>query len=250
VSLVTNNNKEEWFKVWFNSPYYHILYRHRNEEEAARLLDNLIALFNPPSGSPVLDLGCGRGRHSVYLNEKGFDVTGIDISEENIAFNKQFENDKLKFFVHDMRKVFSPGYFVFIFNLFTSFGYFENDDDNQKTVSAAAADLKQDGIFLIDYLNCHKVLNELEAEEVKIVDDIEFHIQRGFDGKFITKNIFIEDFEDEFNFKEKVRALQLNEFEQYFKNAGLEIIFLAGNYNLERFDVNNSPRLIIAGKKS
>ncbi|MGI8893296.1 MAG: class I SAM-dependent methyltransferase [Bacteroidia bacterium] len=250
MSLVTNkNSKQEWFKLWFNSPYYHILYRHRNEAEAARFLDNLINHFKPAPGSSILDLGCGRGRHSVYLNERGFDVTGVDISEENIAFNKQYENEHLKFFVHDMREVFQPESFSFIFNLFTSFGYFENDEDNQKTVNAAAKDLKEDGIFLIDYLNVNKVLNELEREEIKIVDEIEFHIRRGFDGKFITKNITFEDFEDEFNYQEKVRALPLPDFEEYFKKAGLKIVHLSGNYNLQPYDAENSPRLIIAGTK-
>lgn len=235
--------------MWFNSPYYHILYRHRNEEEAAKFLNNIIDHFNPASGSPVLDLGCGRGRHSIYLSERGFDVTGIDISEENIAFNKQFENEHLKFYVHDMREVFKKDSFVFIINLFTSFGYFENDEDNQQTVSAAAEDLKEGGIFLIDYLNCEKVLKELSIEEVKVVDNIEFRITRGFDGKFITKNISFEDFEDEFNYREKVRALQLSDFEKYFEKAGLKIIHLSGNYQLEPFDSLNSPRLIIAGIK-
>ena len=235
--------------MWFNSPYYHILYRHRNEEEAAQFLNNIIDHFKPAPGSPVLDLGCGRGRHSVYLNEKGFDVTGVDISEENIAFNKQYENEQLKFFVHDMRQVFKKDAFVFIINLFTSFGYFEKDEDNQRTINSAAEDLKEGGILLIDYLNCHKVLNELAVEEVKTVDDIEFHIVRGFDGKFITKNITFEDFEDEFNYQEKVRALQLSDFEKYFENAGLKIIHLSGNYRLETFDAVNSPRLIIAGIK-
>src|SRR5688500_2509825 len=117
--------EQEWFSTWFDSPYYHILYNNRDEQEAEQFMDKLLAYLHPKPHEKVLDLACGKGRHSVYLNQKGFDVTGIDLSEQSIAYARQFENERLHFAVHDMREVYQPETFDFILNLFTSFGYFE-----------------------------------------------------------------------------------------------------------------------------
>jgi len=64
------------------SEYYRMLYRHRGEEEARLFINNIISLLKLPPGSTILDCGCGRGRHSIYLAEKGLEVTGIDICGE------------------------------------------------------------------------------------------------------------------------------------------------------------------------
>ena len=78
-----------WIEDWFGSDYYSLLYQHRDEEEAGRFLNNLIMLLKIPSGSQILDCGCGRGRHAVYLGKKGFEVTGLDISEKSILSAKK-----------------------------------------------------------------------------------------------------------------------------------------------------------------
>ncbi len=73
-----------WFKDWFNSPYYHQLYFNRDEKEAAAFIDKLINYLQPAPNASMLDVACGKGRHSIHLAEKGFDVTGIDLSEDSI----------------------------------------------------------------------------------------------------------------------------------------------------------------------
>src|SRR3954449_2448025 len=73
-----------WFKEWFNSPYYHQLYFNRDMSEAAAFIDKLITHLKPAPGSTMLDVACGKGRHSLQLANKGFDVTGIDLSEDSI----------------------------------------------------------------------------------------------------------------------------------------------------------------------
>ncbi len=111
-----------WFENWFDSPYYHVLYKHRDFSEAELFIDKLIKYFNPNSNSRFLDLGCGKGRHSIYLNKKGYNAVGIDLSEENIAGASQFENENLKFCVEDMRNMDRTNQFDYVLNLFTSFG--------------------------------------------------------------------------------------------------------------------------------
>src|SRR5688572_11147253 len=93
----------DWYKDWFNSAFYHKLYFERDEAEAEAFIDRLLQHLSLPAGSRILDVACGKGRHSKYLSEKGLDVTGIDISFDSIMEAKTFENDHLHFYQHDMR---------------------------------------------------------------------------------------------------------------------------------------------------
>ena len=128
--------EKEWFSTWFDTSYYHVLYRHRNDEEAATFIKHLINKLNLPKNSSVLDLACGKGRHSVMLHQAGFDVLGVDLSKNSISLAKQNEEDKLSFEVHDMRETMENKQFDAVFNLFTSFGYFDNSNENKKVVDA------------------------------------------------------------------------------------------------------------------
>ena len=116
--------KIEWFDTWFSSPYYHILYKNRDFKEAKDFLDNLSVFLNLKPTDHILDLACGRGRHAIYLNKKGFNVVGVDLSEENISEARKFENEKLQFFTHDMIYVFKKNSFDYIFNFFHKFWIF------------------------------------------------------------------------------------------------------------------------------
>lgn len=240
---------EGWFENWFDSAYYHILYQHRDFCEAEFFIDNLINYLQPKSSSKFLDLGCGRGRHSVYLNKKGYDVIGCDLSPSNIKFASQFENEHLRFYVEDMRKIAGDDQFDYVLNLFTSFGYFENEGDNYDTIRGVRKVLKPKGIFVLDFMNVEKVIANLVVHEIKIIDDIEFNITRRIENNFIVKHIQFSDQGKEFNFQERVKVITLNDFKNYFDANKLKILHLFSNYNLEKFDLNTSNRLIIIGQK-
>jgi SAM-dependent methyltransferase len=239
----------EWFECWFDSPYYHILYNNRDYSEAELFIDNLIRFLQFRSTSRFLDLACGKGRHSIYLNKKGFDVTGIDLSAHSIKCAKQHENETLHFYVHDMRKLFRTNYFDCIVNFFTSFGYFEKDRDDNSTISSVYKSLKPGGIFVLDFMNIKKVLGHLPMEEKKTINGIEFKITKMIENNFIVKQIEFKDKGKEYHFQERVKALTLNDFEKYFEANKLKIIHLKGNYQLEDFDENTSERLIVIGMK-
>ena len=125
----------DWFKNWFNSKYYHILYRNRDEQEAVFFLNKIINHIKLKKGK-VLDVACGKGRHAKYLNKIGFNVVGIDLSKNSIDLANKHENEKLKFYVHDMRNVFKENEYNLVTNLFTSFGYFERKENNDEYLSA------------------------------------------------------------------------------------------------------------------
>ena len=246
------NKNIEWFENWFDSPYYHILYKHRNHKEAEQFIDNLVDYLKPSSSFKFLDLACGKGRHSVYLNKKGFDVTGIDLSPENIACASQQVsplNNTLRFFVKDMRKIEEEEQYDCILNLFTSFGYFENDKDDYETIAAVNKALKPGGTFVLDFMNVQKITSSLVLHEVKIIEDIEFEITKSIENHFIVKRIHFFDKGREYHFQERVKALTLNDFEKYLAASGLKIVDLRGSYNMENFNSESSWRLIIIAKK-
>src|SRR5690606_16693226 len=102
------------------------------------------------ANSKLWDIACGRGRHAIALNKKGFSVTGTDLSENSISEALQYKNTSLNFFVHDMRKPFRSNEFDAAFNLFTSIGYFENTSDNALVFKSATQALKKNAYFVID----------------------------------------------------------------------------------------------------
>ncbi|WP_420580288.1 class I SAM-dependent methyltransferase [Reichenbachiella sp.] len=243
-------SKKEWFDEWFNTIYYHILYKHRDYEEAAAFLDHLIDYFNIETNAKILDLACGKGRHSIYLNKKGFDVTGVDLSEENIKFASTKQNDTLHFAVHDMRDVFSKEEFDYVFNLFTSFGYFDSKEENLKVIDATIQSLKPGGKFLLDFLNPYVVVNNLVHEEDKTIENIHFNIQRKYtDDEFIVKNIIVDDHGQHYEFQEKVKAIRRTDFLAYFEKINLKVIDIFGDYELSEYKAEESHRLIFVLEK-
>jgi SAM-dependent methyltransferase len=240
-------NTENWFTSWFDTPYYHILYKDRNYREAQIFMDNLTHYLNLPEKAKVLDLACGKGRHSIYLNQLGFNVLGADLSENSIAEASKNSNETLHFKVHDMREPFE-GKFDAIFNLFTSFGYFESDDDNLTTLKAIKESLTEYGFAVIDFMNVANVIETLVPEEVKTVDGIDFKIKRYVEDGHILKEIDFEDQGRKYHFTEKVKALTLKDFEELMAEAGIFLLDIFGDYKLKKFHKTESERLIMIFK--
>ncbi|HLF53179.1 class I SAM-dependent methyltransferase [Flavobacterium sp.] len=236
-----------WFASWFDSPYYHILYKDRDYEEAQLFMDNIVHYLNLPEEAKILDLACGKGRHAIYLNQMGFDVTGADLSANSIAEAKKSENKTLHFQEHDMRLPFEEK-FDAIFNLFTSFGYFESDEDNLTTLKAMKESLTEYGFAVIDFMNVHQVIANLVPEEVKTVDNIDFHIKRYVKDNHIYKEIDFEDQGEKFHFTEKVKALTLADFETLMEQADIFLLDIFGDYKLRKFHKMESERLIMIFK--
>ena len=237
----------EWFTSWFDTAYYHILYKDRDDTEAQAFMDTLSDYLNMPEGGKILDLACGKGRHSRYLNKIGFDVTGVDLSENSIGFAKQFENHRLKFEVHDMCEPY-PKTFDAVFNLFTSFGYFDDDVDNLRTIKAIKEDLNEFGFGVIDFMNSEYVIDNLVPEEVKTVDGIDFYLKRYVKDGYIIKDIeFIAD-GNPYKFQERVQGFTLGDFEALFEQAGVYLLDIFGDYKLNKFNKKTSERLIMIFK--
>ena len=238
---------KEWFAEWFNSPYYHILYQNRNDEEAQLFMRHLMDNLDVKQGENLLDLACGKGRHSIYLNELGYNVTGVDLASDSIAHAKEFEKEGLRFFEHDMRAVF-PEKFDIILNLFTSFGYFQSLEENVQVLQSLKQMLKFGGRLVIDFLNVQWVKSTLVESAVKTIDGIHFTITKEIKNGIIYKHIAIDDLGKHFQFEEKVQALDLKTFEKLFKAAGYTVCNTFGDYYLNPYKENSSERLILVAK--
>ena len=231
---------------WFDSDYYHVLYKHRDYNEARNFIDNIVEYLDLKKGSKILDLACGIGRHSIYLDKIGFKVVGTDKSPNNIKKAKASKNQSVNFLQMEMIDDTNHKYDV-IFNLFTSFGYV-NHDYNLKTIKNIERQLKDDGTVIVDFMNTLFVKKNLVIEETKVIDDLSFKIKRKSDGKHIYKEIKFQDKKDYF-FQEKVMDLSRKDFENYLIRYNLKIIKTFGDYNLNEFDIENSERLIMVIKK-
>ncbi len=243
--------QESWFKDWFNSPYYHQLYFKRDENEAAAFIDRLIRKLQPAPQSRMLDIACGKGRHSKFLASYGFDVTGMDISTDSIAEAKESENGHLHFFLHDMRMPFMINYFDYAFNFFTSFGYFKTDREHYNAIRSISQSIKANGTLVVDYLNVHYAEDHLVHKSEKEIDGINFFLTKWFDENHFYKKVVVEDDtkDEPFEFTEKVAKFTLGDFNDMCSYHNLQIQEVYGDYNLGNYDVKKSPRLIMIARK-
>ena len=242
-----NTHTTKWFSSWFDTPFYHILYKDRDDTEAQHFMDTLTSYLNIPEAGTILDLACGRGRHAVYLNSLGFNVTGADLSANSIAFAKQFENPSLHFEVHDMCLPFNKT-FDAVFNLFTSFGYFDKDEDNLNTIKAIKANLNETGFGVIDFMNSECVMDTLIPEETKTIDGITFNLKRYVADGYILKDIHFTVNDTPYNYQERVKAFTLADFEALFDAAGVYLLDVFGDYKLRKYSAKTSERLVMIFK--
>ena len=240
----------EWFIPWFNSIHYQKLYSHRDEAEAARFVDALIHRLHPDRGAAVLDLACGIGRHAKQLASHGCRVLGIDLSAESIMMAKAAEGPDLWFRRQDMRLPFGNRVFDYVFNLFTSFGYFADFGEHLTVVHNVAQSLKPGGRFVIDYLNVSRAEKHLVPEERIERAGVTYTIRRWADGDHIFKHISVaEPGARPMEYTERVAKLTPAEFRFMFELCGMSLVQAYGDYGLLPFDVDVSPRLIMVARK-
>jgi len=239
----------EWYVNWFNSPYYHLLYSNRNYKEANFFIDQLCDNLKLIPNSTIWDLACGKGRHSIALNKKGFHVIGTDLSVNSITEASQCINPTLEFFIHDMRQPFKVNYFDAVFNLFTSLGYFKDFNDNFAVFENVALSLKKEGVFVIDFFNSYKVISSFKSEYHEQRGNVTFDIHKKIAGNTILKRIEFSDQGKNYYFEESVSLFTRSDLESFAKGAGLSLKNCYGNYHLDAFDEKTSDRLILIFKK-
>jgi cyclopropane fatty-acyl-phospholipid synthase-like methyltransferase len=242
----------EWFKDWFNTPEYLNVYKHRNEAEAGIHIKFILDNLSINSNSKILDMACGAGRHAILLARTGFDVTAVDLSENLLSIAEQTaKEEKLNIdFIHsDIRKFNLPQKFDLVLNLFTSFGYFESDEENFSILQKAYNLLVDDGYFVLDFFNSlylQKNLVEFNEEEV---NESKIYQRRIIKDKRIIKKIAIIKNGLPRSFEESVRMFTKDELEDALTKIGFDIYKTFGDFLGNDFEQFTSPRLIMICKK-
>jgi SAM-dependent methyltransferase len=247
----TTGEPAPWFASWFDSHYYHKVYAHRDDTEAAAFIDALIARLRPEGEASILDLGCGAGRHAKYLASKGFAVTGLDLAAASIREARQAERPGLRFLRHDMREPFGRGAFDYVFNMFTSFGYFEQEDEHDAVIRNIAHALRFGGRLVLDYLNVQYAESRLTPSDVRVIDGATYRVTRWTDDRHFFKRIAIDDNgrENVMEHVEQVAKFTLVDFERLFARHGLIVEAVYGDYALNSYDARTSPRLILIARQ-
>lgn len=226
---------------------YEALYAHRDEQEAARLSALIRERFAPATYPRLLDLACGRGRHTLNLARLGYDVTGLDLSPRAISIAREkrdFQQLKADFILGDMREPL-PIRFDGIVNLFTSFGYFEEDEQNRAVLRSIHSMLRPGGFLVLDYLNERWVRESLVARETGSLPTCDYVIERWISGSMVMKKISTSRPGlpvREFN--EQVKLYGNEWFTDELDALGFTVTERLGDYDGSAFDPERSPRLI------
>ncbi|MFN3874351.1 MAG: class I SAM-dependent methyltransferase [Flavobacteriales bacterium] len=238
-----------WYTRWFGTPYYKLLYGHRDEADAKAWVEAIQARWKLPTGARLLDLACGRGRHARHFAALGLRVTGADISPESIAEARALVPGA-EFLVHDMRVPIAGARFDAIVCLFTSLGYSGSMDDDQRVLSAVEAMLVPGGRFVLDFMNTPLVLRQLVPEESVEAAGVRFRVRRRCEGGAIVKRIRVYDSGGTCDFEERVQALTPAQIEAMALRAGLLIEDRTDGPEPTPFDPERSNRFVLWARKS
>ena len=242
----------EWYKDWFASDFYLKVYSHRNNSDAENLLKLIVANIDIPKSASVLDAACGNGRYSMKFAELGYNVVGFDLSKTLLQVaqkNKSSLKPNPDYFCSDIRSIPIKRSFDLILNLFTSFGYFETDEDNFSFVKYVSNHLMNNGYFIFDYLNPNYVKKNLIKISNKKIDNINILEKRSINLNRVNKEIIISDDKNMHRYFESVRLYSFNEISDVFAKHGLKIFKIFGNYKGDFYNEENSERMIIFFKK-
>ena len=244
-----------WYKNWFSSKFYLKLYKHRNDEDARHLINLIQRTIPIKKDDRVLDIASGAGRHSLELARRGYDVTGLDLSEylikEARTACKRAEEKPLRvhFIKKDMRHFNFKGRYDLAVNLFTSFGYFDNDIENFSVIENASSSVRKGGWFVLDYLNKGYIVNNLVRYSRNKIDNEILHQKRRIEGNFVIKDIKIEGSKKELNYKEQLKLYTFSELKRAFESFNLKIINKYGDYFGNPYKLKESKRIILFAQK-
>ncbi len=236
----------EWFESWFGQAYID-LYPHRDEAEAEHAIDLISRTASTRKVNRVLDLACGAGRHSRALADRWW-TSGLDLSEVLLRLAHQ-EQSPASFVRGDMRVLpYANEAFDLVVNLFTSFGYFETDEEHVLVFDEVARVTAVGGTFVLDFLNAGRVLTTLVPYDERVIGGQVVEQTRTItdDGCYVHKIIRIRG--EHRTFIERVRLFTPGELKRMMENAGFAISACYGDYVASPLQ-RHSPRVILFGTR-
>jgi len=243
---------KNWYKDWFSNKFYLELYKHRDEEEAKNFINLIQRKIPLKTGSRVLDVCCGAGRHSLELAKRGYEVTGFDLSKfliteakKNLKSSKE-SSLKVKFLLKDMRNFNFNKKFDIAINIFTSFGYFESDEENFKVFENVSNSVRKNGYFVFDYLNAGFLKANLIAKSKNVIGGKAVTQKRRIEGDFIIKDIII----GRRKYSEVLKLYSYKKIKDILKKYRFIVKNVFGDYLGNRYISKKSKRLIIFAQKT
>jgi SAM-dependent methyltransferase len=241
----------EWYEKAFDR-YYPVLYGHRDDGEAARVLSTYGDRL--AGRSPILDLASGEGRYLGALLSAGFDAYGLDLSLYLLQRSAERPQQRGRVLQGDMRALpFADGAFGAVINMFTSFGYFSVDTDNLLVVREIHRVLRPEGVFLLDYINAEKISQSLLDETQRRSGGYDIHERRRVVdyGKYLLKHVDVRHSEtgEHNEFEERLRLYTRDDLTTMLHSAGMRVIDVFGDYEGNEFARGVSERVIILAEK-
>ena len=238
-----------WFQDFFGEEYL----RFDRHEETPQEVDFIERILDLPCGSPLLDLCCGCGRHAIELARRGYRVTGYDLSPVMLAHaqkNAKQAGMEVTWIEGDMRALEFEGEFDGIINMFTSFGYFEEEDTNFRVLQAVGAALKPEGRFLIETVNRDFIVRHFLSRVWFRAGEMTVLEQRTFDpisSRSLVDVTVIEDGREKC-FQHSVRVYSYTEMEMLLAASGLRTEEVFGNFDGSAYTWDE-PRMIVLAEK-
>lgn len=231
----------DWFEEYFGEEYL-LLYPHRDEEDAERLVALLCRSVGLAPGWRVLDVACGTGRHGAAFRSRGARVIGLDLSQQ-LLYRARAEAG-LPVIRSDVRRIpVRAGSMDFTVNLFTSFGYFALDLEHARAIAEMVSTIRPGGFFALDFLNAGRVPTDLVPREEGELAGRPVRIHRWLDpaGQYVFKSISTDDGR---RFVERVRLFDAAELEIMITGADCRITGRLGDYDGGPLHPD-SPRVIL-----
>jgi ubiquinone/menaquinone biosynthesis C-methylase UbiE len=239
-----------WYQESFGNDYL-LVYKHRDMQGAYTEVKKMVNWLKLKQGSRLLDLCCGMGRQSLALSELGYTVTGVDLSKVLLQEAIKLGVEEQVTWIHgDMRDVPLSEPFDAVVNLFTSFGYFDEDEQNEKVLHEMHRLLKKEGRFIVDFLNPVYVKANLVAQSEREEEDLTIRETRTIEDGCVRKRIVItQEGEPDRHYLEQVKLYERPEFEAMLAKAGLHIDHVYGDYEGQAYSPETSSRMIFVGHK-
>ena len=242
-----------WYETFFDENWLTISSQTHPPEKSAAEVDFLVDELVLQAGQTVLDLPCGHGRHSVELARRGLRVVGVDLNEEPLErayWAAREAGVKVDLRRIDMREIQFREEFDAVFNLWTSFGYFESESEDRLVLDRAYRALRPGGAFVLETVNLYAVLRRFEPRSWHELGDGRMLLEeRSFDpwtGRMQSGWVLLEPSGERIEMAFATRAYTLVELVRMLSSVGFTVERAFGDYQGSEYAVDSRRMIVVA----
>lgn len=246
-----------WYATYFGEQYFDIYGPMLSEERTAREVEGIIRLLDVPQGSRILDLACGHGRHAIPLAQRGYQITGLDLSEiflDRAQAEAQARGVTIRWVHSDMREIPFADEFDAIINIFTAFGYFENDAEDQQVLHQVHKALRPGGHFVLDLMHRDALVRGFQLFDVSRRDNgVVVTEERHFDQLAGRTSVRVTLFYSDGRRTELghvVRSYTLTELAGMLRRSALEVQATYGGLDGSPLTLDSRRLVVVAQKRA